>query len=74
MDCELKHCNICFDIVHEINISITNCKHLFHTNCLLKWIIINNTCPLCRYELYSDIKQELSSEPYRDPLDIILDN
>ncbi|KAJ4724432.1 RING/U-box superfamily protein [Melia azedarach] len=24
------------------------CKHMFHDSCILKWLKIKNTCPLCR--------------------------
>lgn len=38
-------CNICF----EKNIVIkTKCNHLFDLQCITKWSIIKNTCPICR--------------------------
>ncbi len=30
------------------------CKHLFHDECILKWLDVSNTCPACRFELESD--------------------
>ncbi|RWS20566.1 hypothetical protein B4U80_14936 [Leptotrombidium deliense] len=27
-----------------------NCSHLFHCECLTKWLLRNSTCPLCRNE------------------------
>ncbi len=32
------------DVVH------TDCWHLFHISCIANWVIINDTCPLCRKE------------------------
>ena len=27
------------------------CMHIFHYNCLKKWLLENRLCPLCKYEL-----------------------
>ena len=32
-----KECCICFEIIDCKNVSITECNHLFHTSCLLKY-------------------------------------
>jgi hypothetical protein len=24
------------------------CKHIFHRNCIKKWFVVNDTCPVCR--------------------------
>ena len=28
-----------------------DCKHKFHSNCLIEWLCTSNTCPLCRHIL-----------------------
>lgn len=39
-------CSICLQEMERAR--ITNCAHIFHTECLRKWIKISNYCPLCK--------------------------
>ena len=49
-------CSICLeDFKLEEIVSLTNCKHIFHNQCIEKWK--NNTCPMCRNNLDSSIAQ-----------------
>lgn len=43
-------CSICLDdFDDEDEVRMLFCKHVFHKNCVDKWLIENNvTCPLCR--------------------------
>lgn len=27
------------------------CEHIFHTHCIISWLELHNSCPLCRYKL-----------------------
>lgn len=43
---ETELCSICLE-----NISYgcrLNCQHCFHPNCIKRWLIKTNTCPMCR--------------------------
>nr|XP_022339811.1 RING finger protein 145-like [Crassostrea virginica] len=42
-------CSICYQGMSSAK--ITPCGHLYHRNCLRKWINDNNTCPLCSHRI-----------------------
>lgn len=47
-----KECPICYDeFNNDSNISILECNHCFHTDCIKQWGTSNNTCPVCRKEI-----------------------
>ncbi|XP_035229613.1 E3 ubiquitin-protein ligase TRAIP-like [Stegodyphus dumicola] len=42
-------CPICADLFDEDSLMVAPpCGHVFHENCLLKWLIESRTCPDCR--------------------------
>ncbi|OVA10267.1 zinc finger protein [Macleaya cordata] len=44
-------CAVCMDeFSTEEEVTWLPCSHYFHENCILPWLRIRNTCPLCRYE------------------------
>jgi hypothetical protein len=66
-----KKCSICLikykstDILKEFP-----CKHLYHKNCILKWIEKSNKCPLCKYDIIGDIyKVEIKKGEEEDEKD-----
>ena len=58
------NCPICLqkyknaDIIKEFP-----CKHIFHKNCIFKWLKQSNVCPICKHDLTEDInKVEIGEE------------
>ena len=42
-------CTVCKEVLtSSCNISSTNCGHVFHTNCMTRWIKAQGSCPQCR--------------------------
>ena len=44
-DCE---CSICWSDIEPRDVKKTSCKHVFHKECLKKWLERNPSCPNCR--------------------------
>ncbi|CAK8576258.1 unnamed protein product [Lathyrus sativus] len=50
-DSEVMTCSICLEelLVGSKAIQLSSpCLHIYHEDCILKWLDISNTCPLCR--------------------------
>jgi len=49
---ENKSCSICIvDFENDDMISITNCNHIYHTDCIKEWGKYKTECPICREPL-----------------------
>ena len=48
----LTNCPICLEDIN-INEKIIklSCNHCYHKSCLLPWINVNKTCPMCRIDI-----------------------
>ena len=53
-----KKCSICLlkyqkpDILKEFP-----CNHIYHKNCILKWLEKSNICPLCKYDVTNEVNK-----------------
>ena len=41
-------CSICYELIDTNNNQILKCNHVFHKECINKWLKKNNKCPICR--------------------------
>jgi hypothetical protein len=49
---EFPKCTICLmELSEGTDVILLPCEHIFHEKCIIKWLKVHNTCPLCRYEL-----------------------
>ena len=53
----MAECSICLEAINTDLLEL-NCMHSFHSFCMYDWIIMNNTCPMCRAVISDKIIEE----------------
>lgn len=58
-------CSVCLDDF-EVGVEAKQmpCKHNFHADCLLPWLELHSSCPVCRYQLPTDETKTTDSATY----------
>ncbi|KAK4719587.1 hypothetical protein R3W88_017925 [Solanum pinnatisectum] len=55
LNSDLSQCAVCKDgfKLDEL-VKQMPCKHMYHNDCILPWLEMRNSCPVCRFELPTD--------------------
>ncbi|CAN8288382.1 unnamed protein product [Cochlearia groenlandica] len=52
LESEMNQCAVCIDeFEYGVFAKEMPCKHVYHRDCLLPWLKLHSSCPVCRHEL-----------------------
>ncbi len=70
---EAESCIICRDKLGMENSKILNCSHIFHTECLKSWAVVQQSCPTCRADLVPKKRKENVVVAVEPPIVVIVE-
>jgi len=53
-------CSICYQEMEAPLAVVTQCMHYFHKNCLKRWLVVQDNCPLCTKAIVAEEKEEVN--------------
>uniref|UniRef100_A0A1B6ELA8 RING-type domain-containing protein n=1 Tax=Cuerna arida TaxID=1464854 RepID=A0A1B6ELA8_9HEMI len=62
VDSKLQCTVCCEDFQVREPVSLLECAHVFHPSCILPWLQLNTTCPVCRHDLQASENLQVSGE------------
>ncbi|XP_060208707.1 uncharacterized protein LOC132636059 isoform X1 [Lycium barbarum] len=63
-------CPVCKDnFLLDMEVKMLPCKHMYHEDCILPWLDINNSCPVCRFKLPTE-EDEVNCHRRRDFIEL----
>ena len=56
-------CGICLEKFTEDEMLMMGlCQHVFHRDCCMGWVVVKNTCPMCRKPMFDETTYQLVAE------------
>jgi len=60
-------CSICYQDMENPTAVLTQCNHYFHKNCLKRWLVVQDNCPLCTKAIVAEDRiEEVAPPPVND--------
>ncbi|KAF1804671.1 hypothetical protein V8B55DRAFT_1446763 [Mucor lusitanicus] len=56
-------CAICTELFEAMELAKLPCNHEFHSECILHWLRLNSSCPMCRQSISDHEQQQQQQQP-----------